>query len=261
MYGMPTALVTGATAGLGAAFTRRLAREGHDLVIVARAADRLAAAGRRLAADHGVAVEALPADLTTDQGCAEVSARLADRDRPVDVLVNNAGMGLSGGFVNRPVEESIRLTQLNVLAVLRLTHAALRPMVDRGRGDIVNVSSVAGFTPGTRDSTYAASKAWVTSFSESLYAQTGGTGVRVLALCPGFVHTEFHERAGLNMSALPDWLWTDADDVVAAGLRALRRGKAICVPGRQYQAIVGIARHAPRSLLRRAAVRVGARTG
>lgn len=257
---MSTALITGATAGLGAAFARRLAQEQHALVLVARDLGRLEQSAKELEAEHGVDVEVLSADLITDEGAAAVAARLADPDRPVDVLVNNAGIGLGGQFLDRPVEDSVRLTRLNVLAVLQLAHAALPPMIRRGRGDLLNVSSVAGFTPGNRDPSYAASKAWVTAFSEALRAPTHGTGVRVLALCPGFVHTEFHERASIDMAGLPHWMWTDADDVVASGLRALRRGKAICVPGRQYQVIVALARHAPRELVRRGAARMGART-
>jgi short-subunit dehydrogenase len=256
---MSTALVTGATAGLGAAFARRLAGEGRDLIIVARDADRLAAASKQLADEHRVQVEVLPADLSTEKGCSDVADRLADRARPVDFLVNNAGIGLAGTFAGRPVEDSLRLMQINVLAVLRLTHAALQPMIDRGRGDIVNVSSVAAYTPGGRDSIYSASKAWVTTFSESLYGQTARTGVRILAVCPGFVHTEFHGRAGLNMTGVPGWMWTEADDVVTAALRDLRRGRSVSVPGRQYQFIVGFARHAPRSVLRKASARVGSR--
>ncbi len=178
---MATALITGATAGLGAAFARRLARESHDLVLVARDPQRLATAAADLATTHGVEAESLPADLSTDEGLAVVSERLADRHRPVDVLVNNAGIGLPGSFADRPVEDSLRLMRLNVTAVLCLTHAALGSMTQRHRGDIVNVSSVAGYTPGGRDSVYSASKAWVTAFSESLYGQTTGTGVRVLA--------------------------------------------------------------------------------
>ncbi len=256
---MSTALITGASAGLGAAFARQLAREQHDLILVARDAERLEQVGKELTAEHGVQTQILPADLSTPEGCVKVAARLADETTPVDVLINNAGMGLGTGFLDAPVEDGVRLTNLNVLAVQRLAHAAMNTMVARGRGDIINVSSVSGFTPGMRDSTYSASKAWVTAFSESLHAHAAGTGVRVMALCPGFVHTEFHERAGLNMTAIPDWLWTEADDVVRDALHTLRRGKAVCVPGRQYKAIVTVARHAPRAVVRRAAVKVNSR--
>lgn len=256
---MSTALITGATAGLGAAFARQLAVEQHDLILVARDAERLEQSANELAAEHGIDVETLSADLSTEEGCAAVSARLADEDRPVEVLINNAGVGLGGSFLDVSVEEGIRLTQLNVLAVQRLSRAALPAMIKRSRGDIINVSSVSGFTPGMRDATYSSSKAWVTCFSEALHIHTAGTGVRVMALCPGFVHTEFHERAGLNMKGVPDWMWTEADDVVRDALRALRRGKAVCVPGRQYKAIVTVARHAPRRVVRRAAARVSAR--
>ena len=255
---MSTALITGATAGLGAAFSRRLALEPHDLVLVARDADRLERAAKELVAEHGIEVETLPADLSTAEGCAVVSTRLADPERPVEVLINNAGIGLGGSFLTAPVEDGIKLTQLNVLAVQRLTHAALPLMIERGRGDVINVSSVSGFTPGMRDATYSSSKAWVTCFSEALHVHTAGAGVRVMALCPGFVHTEFHQRAGLDMTGVPDWMWTEADDVVRDALRALRRGKAVYVPGRQYKAIVTVARHAPRTVVRRAAARVGA---
>jgi len=257
---MVTALITGATAGLGAAFSRRLARDQHDLVLVARNSGRLDQVAGEIIAEHGVRVETLPADLSTEEGCAAVAARLADDERPIEVLINNAGVGLGDSFLDSPVEEGLQLTRLNVLAVQRLAHAALTQMVPRGRGDVINVSSVSGFTPGMRDSTYSASKAWVTAFSESLHAHTAGTGVRVMALCPGFVHTEFHERAGLSVSGVPDWLWTEADDVVRDALRAMRRGKAVCVPGRQYKALVVVARHAPRGVLRRVAVKVASRT-
>ncbi|MGB9376822.1 MAG: SDR family oxidoreductase [Mycobacteriales bacterium] len=255
---MSTALVTGATAGLGAAFCRRLARDRMDLILVARDRERLELAAKELAAEHGIEVETLPADLSTDEGCARVADRLSDEDRPVDVLINNAGIGLGRSFLKASVEDGLRLTMLNVLAVQRLTHAALPPMIRRGRGDVVNVSSVAGFTPGRSDATYSASKAWVTCFSEALHAHTAGTGVRVMALCPGFVHTEFHQRAGINMSRLPELLWTDADDVVREGIHALRRGRAVCVPGWQYKTIVTLARHAPRFVVRRAAAKSGA---
>jgi short-subunit dehydrogenase len=256
---MTTALVTGATAGIGAAFVRRLAAEHHDLVLIARDKTRLDEHAERLRAEHGVTVEVLPADLADEAGCRQVEDRLGDQAQPVDVLINNAGIGVKGSFAERDLAESDRLTRLNVLSVLRLTHAALRQMGPRGRGDIVNVSSVAGFTVGMRDATYSASKAWVTNFTETLHVQYAGTGVRVLALVPGFVHTEFHERAGLDMRAIPDWMWLDADDVATQGLHALRRGKGLCIPGAQYKVIVQATRHLPRGITRRAATRSGRR--
>jgi uncharacterized protein len=228
---MPTALVTGATAGIGAAFARQLAARGHDLVLVARDGSRL----RALAAELPTAVEALPADLATDVGCALVEGRCA---AGVDLLVNNAGLGTKGAFHEAPVEQEEHLLRLNVRAVMRLTHAALPPMVQRRSGAVLNVSSVAGFAPGTRGATYSASKAWVTNFSESLHLQYAEHGVRVLALCPGFTRTEFHARAEMDVSGIPDRLWLDADDVVRTALRDLDAGKSLSVPGLTYKALV-----------------------
>jgi uncharacterized protein len=258
---MPTALVTGATSGIGAAFCRRLALEHHDLVLVARDGKRLEETASAVQERYDVDVEILAADLAEEDGCGAVEARLADPARPVDVLVNNAGRGLGAGFLTASLEDSEQLLRLNVRAVMRLSHAALSVMVDRHRGDIINVSSVSGFTPGARDATYTASKAWVTCFSESLHVQVRGAGVRVLALCPGYTHTEFHERAGIDMAQLPEWMWSDADDVVAQALRALRRGRAICVPDAQYKAAVAVTKVLPRSVIRRAAARIGSRAG
>ncbi len=246
-------LVTGGTSGIGAAFARRLAAEGSDLVLVARDRARLDATAHDLQARYGVEVECIEADLATEAGCAAVEARLADTARPVDMLVNNAGGSAAGTFWQQPIEVYDRMLRVNCLALLRLTHAALAAMVPRGRGDIINVSSVAGFTPGARGAAYAASKAWVTMLSESLAMEVAGTGVRVSALCPGFTHTEFHERAQLDMSRVPNALWLDADEVVTVGLRDHRRGKAVSVPGAQYKAIVAAARLAPRAAVRRVA--------
>ena len=248
---MPTALVTGATAGIGAAFVRSLART-HTVVLVARDADRLGAMAQDLR-NGGATVEVLPADLTDPQGCALVEARLAEPHQPVDLLVNNAGFGIKGDFAAVSIDEHERMLRLNVGAVMRLTHAALAPMVARGSGAIVNVSSVAGFSPGARGATYSASKAWVTNFSESLHYQLQSTGVRVMALCPGFVRTEFHARAEMDVSSIPERMWLDADAVVADALADLARGVAVSVPGRQYKAIVA----ATRVLPRRVQARVG----
>jgi hypothetical protein len=233
---VPTALVTGATAGIGAAFARALAARGYDLVLVARDEARLRAMNLG---------EVLAADLADDEGCALVEKRCA---QGVDLLVNNAGVGTRGPFDTVAVEHEEQLLRVNVRAVMRLTHAALPPMVARGKGAVINVSSVAGFAPGARGATYSASKAWVTNFSESLHLQYADRGVTVLALCPGFTRTEFHERAEMDVTGIPERLWLDADRVVADCLADLDRGKSLSVPGLQYKAIVVASRVIPTGL-------------
>ncbi|WP_433081758.1 SDR family NAD(P)-dependent oxidoreductase [Dactylosporangium sp. CA-052675] len=247
---MPTALVTGASAGLGAAFARELAARGHALVLVARRGERLEA----LAAELPGPVEVLVADLATAEGADAVAARLTDPQRPIDLLVNNAGRSLNRSFLRSTPALEEQLLRLNVHAVMRLTLAALPGMVERGRGGIVNVSSASGFAALMPGSTYPASKAWVTSFSESQALLVRGTGVRVMALCPGYVRTEFHEAAGIDMSRAPSWIWLDPERVVRAALADLRRGRAVSVPGRRYKVAVAFMRYAPRGFLRRAAV-------
>jgi len=251
---VPTALITGATAGIGAAFARRLATGMYDLLLVARDAERLAAQAIELRRRHGIAVEALAADLTTDDGCATVERRL--RADPVDLLVNSAGIGVNAPLLRSTLADQERLLRLNVYAVLRLTMAALPAMVDRRGGEIVNVSSVAGFAAALPGSTYPASKAWVTNFSQSVAAAVRHFDVRVLALCPGYTRTEFHQRAGIDASAVPRWMWLSADDVVEVGLRDLRRGRSISVPDWRYKVAVFGMRHLPVALLQRAGRRV-----
>ncbi|ROT33745.1 SDR family oxidoreductase [Micromonospora sp. HM5-17] len=246
----PRALVTGATAGIGAAFARRLAAEGHDLVLVARDGQRLADLAAELTGRHGGRVEVLVADLSTDEGCGTVEERLRDPVEPVDLLVNNAGISLNRSFLRSTVADETRLLRLNVHAVLRLTLAALPGMTERGHGAVINVSSVAGFGPVMPGSTYSASKAWVTNFSQSVAQSVRRYGVRVMALCPGYTRTEFHERAGIDMSRTPSWVWLRADDVVRDALRDLRRGRMVSVPDWRYKVAVLVLRHAPSRLWR-----------
>ncbi|HEU5111217.1 MAG TPA: SDR family NAD(P)-dependent oxidoreductase, partial [Micromonosporaceae bacterium] len=200
--------------------------------------------------EHGVPAAALAADLSTDEGCGLVEERLRATGEPVDLLVNNAGITLGRSFLRSDVDDLTRLLRVNVQAVLRLTAAAVPGMVRRRHGAVVNVSSVAGFGTPMPGSTYPASKAWVTSFSQSVGLSVRPHGVRVMALCPGYTRTEFHDRAGVNMSRTPGWLWLDADSVVAEGLRDLGRGKLVSVPSWKYKAAAVAMRYAPSGLTR-----------
>jgi len=247
---MATALITGPTSGLGRGFAMEFARRGFDLVLVARDESRLTALAEELYATHGVSCEVVPADLSLRADVDRVAARLADPDRPVTALVNNAGFGLNASFAANDVEDEQRLLDIHVTAVMRLCHAAIPGMVARRAGMIVNVSSVAGWITG---GTYSAAKSWITVFSESLSQEFSGAGVRVVAVCPGFTHTEFHARAGIDMTALPDWMWLDVPTVVDQAMRDLARNRPVSVAGAQYKALSTILRHGPRSVVRRAA--------
>jgi uncharacterized protein len=241
-----TALVTGATAGIGAAFARRLAAASHALVLVARDGERLQRLAADLTAAHGVPVEVLAADLTTETGLAAVEQRLADPAAPVEVLVNNAGLSLNRTVLESTAGDEERMLRLNVHAVMRLTRAALPGMVRRGHGAVINVSSVAGLTASLPGSTYSATKAWVNSFSESVAAAARSRGVRVMAVCPGLVRTEFHARAGIDVSRMPRWWWLDADDVAADAMRSLARGRVVRVVDWRYRVLVRVTRLLPR---------------
>ncbi|MFC1404670.1 MULTISPECIES: SDR family oxidoreductase [Streptacidiphilus] len=253
---MPTALITGATAGIGAAFARRLAKDGLDLVLVARDGGRLDESADVLGKQYGVGVETLVADLATDEGIAVVEARLGDAGKPVDLLVNNAGFGLKDPFLVVPLADELAMVKLHIEAVLRLTTAALPGMRERGRGYVINVASVAAFVPR---GTYGASKAWVVQFSQSVSRDLTGSGVRVLALCPGFTHTEFHQRAQVDMKDVGGWMWLDADRVVDDAMRDLARGRTVSIPSGRYKALVAAARKAPLEALAGLSSRAGRR--
>jgi short-subunit dehydrogenase len=246
---MPTALITGPTSGIGRGFADALARKGFDLVLVARDEARLTELAAELLAAYGVRSEVLAADLSVREDVERVAARLSDPERPIRALVNNAGFGLKRSFTRTGVEDEQRLLDVLVTAVMRLTHAALPGMVARGSGMIINVSSVAGWITG---GTYSSAKAWVTVFTESLSQELQGTGVRATAVCPGFVHTEFHQRADIDMAQVPRWMWLDVPTVVAQAFRDLAIGNPVSVAGAQYRSLAVLLRHGPRSLVRRA---------
>jgi hypothetical protein len=227
---MATALVTGPTVGLGLAFARALAARDHDVVLVSRDQTRLESVSAELRGAYDARTEILPADLAVTTEAVE--ARLRSADSPIDVLVNNAGFGLREPFLDSDIADEERMLDVLVRAVLRLTHAALPGMVERSRGAVVNVSSVAGWVPR---GTYSAAKSWVTAFTEGLASQVAGTGVRMMALAPGYTRTEFHDRAHIDMASLPSWMWLDADGVVETALRDLQKGKTISVPGSVYK--------------------------
>ncbi|MET7489424.1 SDR family oxidoreductase [Streptomyces sp. NPDC005538] len=255
---MTTALITGSTAGIGAAFARRLAADGHNLVLVARNTERLGDQATELHDRHGIEAEVLTADLATDQGIETVAARLADRKNPVDLLVNNAGFGNKGRYLDVPMADELKMLKVHCEAVLRLTSAATGAMRERGRGGVVNVASVAAFVPR---GTYGASKAWVVQFTQGAAKDLAGTGVRLMALAPGFVRTEFHERAGMGTDNIPNWMWLDADKLVAAALADLSRGKSLSIPDPRYKALMGLVKVAPRGLLGGVSSRTGRKYG
>ena len=250
---MPTALITGASAGLGLEFARQLARRRADLVLVARSTDALDEAAAALRSEYGVAVEVLAADLAEEADVERVAARLRDAADPVDLLINNAGFGLPLQFADNDIDDEVRHLRVHVEASMRLMHAALGSMRGRG-GRIINVASVAGFISR---STYSACKSWLIGFSRWANAEYARDRVTVTAVCPGFTHTSFHERMGLapGHEGVPSFMWLHARDVVREGLRDAARGKAVSVPSLRYKTIVALARLLPSSLTSRVARR------
>jgi len=239
-----TALVTGASSGIGAAFARKLAAQGCDLVLVARREERLKSLANELQREHPVRAEVFPADLSDPMDIERVERKTAALGE-LEFLVNNAGFGVPGNFVEAQLDRHSAMIQVHVLATVRLCRAALPGMIARGRGSIVNVSSIAAFIPSPKSAVYCATKACLNAFSEALQVELAGTGVRVQALCPGLTHTEFHERPGYETykSRIPELFWMSAEDVVTESLSGLKRGQVICVPGLKNRVAVAVARN------------------
>ncbi|WP_066303454.1 SDR family NAD(P)-dependent oxidoreductase [Arthrobacter luteolus] len=245
-----TAVITGATSGLGAEFARQLAERGHNVVLTARNRERLEAKAAELAARYKVKATVLPADLATPEGVDAVAARVAEPD--VGILVNNAGYGLKGDFHVNSAAAELDLLNVLVSAPMLLSHAAVNSMLARGGGRIINVASVAGFIPR---GTYSAAKAWVISFSRWANLHYSSRGIVVTALCPGFVHTEFHERMQMDKAPFPGWMWLDAERVVREGLADAFAGKSISIPSKRYKILAAIGSRGPQALVARVAAR------
>ena len=244
---MPTALITGGTSGIGAAFAQTLAARGHDLVLVARNADRLSEMATDLKERYAVSVETITADLAVRDDVIGITERLSSAEQPIDMLINNAGFGVRAKLTDPDTTPHEHAIDVMIRAVLILSAAAGRTMRQRGAGTIINVSSTAGFvTMGI----YSAIKAWVTSYTEGLANELHGTGVKVTALCPGWVRTEFHERANIHVGSIPEFMWLDADRVVAECLGDAAAGKVISIPSKRYAVMMTIAEHLPHRLMR-----------
>jgi uncharacterized protein len=250
---MATALITGATAGIGAAYAKLLAKEGFDLVLVARDLPRLKGVAKELSKLYKIKAETIKADLTKPAQLAKVEKRLANNSKPIEVLINNAGFGLKDSFLVSNLAREQELLDVLVTAPMRLSHAVLPGMIKRNSGSIVNVSSVASFIAG---GTYSAAKSYLTVFSEYLHTELRDTNIKVSALCPGFTRTEFHARGKMKMSGLPNYMWTAVDQVVAKSWRYVKAGKVICIPGWQYMLLSSIARIAPRPLVRKLGIKI-----
>lgn len=250
-----TALVTGASGGIGAGFARRLAASGVDLILVARRGDLLDELAAELRAAHGVGVEVMAIDLTDPAGLDKVAARLADPDRPVELLVNNAGSSGSGAFATLPIERETQTATLNVFVPLRLTHACLPGMIARGAGGILNVSSISALLPRPGSATYAATKAFLSAHGESLALEVEKYGVHVTTVHSGLVRTGFHDAAGVDTETLPKIGWLTPEEVADAGLAAVAAGRPSVVPGRAYRIRMPLLRVLPRRILRKIARR------
>ena len=240
------ALVTGATAGIGESFTRLLADNNYNIVLVARDLPRLEERARALEAQYKISTHLIQADLATDAGCAVVEQYITSNQ--VDVLINNAGFGLNKAFTMSELVAEQQMMDVLVRTPMRLMHSALPGMKERNKGIVINVSSVAGYIAG---GSYSAAKSYLTVISESLNTELAATNVKVSALCPGFTRTEFHQRARMSMKGLPNFMWINSDDLVAQSWSDALKGKAVSIPGWQYQLLVFIIQSVPRSIVRK----------
>ena len=245
------ALVTGATAGIGESFTRLLAKNNYNIVLVARDLPRLQERARDLESKFKVSTHVIQADLSTDAGCLIVEKYIANNQ--IDVLINNAGFGINKAFTMSALDAEQQLLDVLVRTPVRLMHVALPQMKQRNKGVVINVSSVASFIAG---GTYSASKSYLTVLSESLHTELAGTHVKISALCPGFTRTEFHQRGRMSMKGLPSFMWLDSDTLVSKSWSDAMKGKAVSIPGWQYKLLVFVIQRLPRSIVRRVGMNV-----
>ena len=245
------ALVTGATVGIGESFTRLLAHNGYNIVLVARDLPRLQERAKGLESTFGVATKVIQADLATDAGCKAIEDFITNNQ--IDVLINNAGFGLNKAFTMSQLDAEQQMLDVLVRTPMRLMHTALPGMKERNKGVVINVSSVAGWIAG---GTYSASKSYLTVLSESIHTELAATNVKVSALCPGFTRTEFHQRGGMSMKGLPAFMWLNSDKLVATAWKEAIAGKAVSVPGWQYQLLSFVVHSAPRALVRKIGMNV-----
>lgn len=244
------ALVTGATAGIGNAYARELAKRGFNLTLVARDTKRLEGIAAELSKKHMVAVDVIGADLATVDGVQTVANAVTDTTKPVDLLINNAGASLAGWFGTTDIADEDHQLDLMVRAPMHLTDAAIKSMSGRGHGKIINVASVAAFTPR---GTYSAHKMWIVNLSRWANLQYADAGLTIMAVCPGFTHTEFHQRMGADTDTIPRWMWLKADKVVKASLKDLDKGKAVSIPSVRYKILAALAQYVPASITARLA--------
>jgi len=248
------ALVTGATSGIGESFTRLLAENNYNIVLVARDMPRLQERARELEAKFRVETHIIQADLSTDAGCAAVEHYIVNNQ--VDVLINNAGFGLNKAFTISDLDAEQQMFDVLIRTPMRLMHVALPLMKQRNKGVIINVSSVAGYIAG---GSYSAAKSYLTVISESLHTELAGTNIKISALCPGFTRTEFHQRGRMSMKGLPSFLWLNSDKLVAKAWSDALKGEAVSIPGWQYQLLVFVIQTLPRSIIRKVGMNLRAK--